>query len=163
MVRSESAHATDPHEEGADVSVIIDIAEKVAAALEAATLPQSVTVTRAYSPKTKRDQAADAEAIVIPRSRSSEASDRHRKQIIYGVDVGVRKRGVKPEEVEEIDDLMDLVQAITNLFEQKRLEGYPAARCTAVTSDPIFDPVLLADQTVFMAPVSLQFLVWEDV
>lgn len=146
------------------MSVIIDIAEKVAAALEAATLPQPVTVTRAYSPKTKRDQAvADAEAIVIPRSRSSETSDRHRKQVIYGIDVGVRKRGVKPEEVEEIDDLMDLTQAITNLFEQKRLEGYTAARCTAVTSDPIFDPVLLAEQTVFMAPVSLQFLVWEDV
>lgn len=146
------------------MSVIIDLAKAVADAIEAATLPMTVTVTREFTPKTKRDQAvaADAEAIVIPRSRSFEPLDRGRRQIVFGIDVGIRKRGVTAENIEELDDLMNLVEAITNLFEQKRLAGMDT-RCIATTADPIFDPAMITDYHVFMAPITFSFLVWEDV
>ena len=141
-------------------AVIVEIAEAVVAAIEAATLSQPATVERAYVPVHELTDLVDLAVTVVPTSIGVTPLTRHSDDHEYTVDIGVQKRCTP--DTTDADPLMLLVEEIIDLFRGKTLTGYTAAKCLRVANDPIYVPAHLDDERVFTSVVTLTFRVARD-
>ena len=141
-------------------AVIVEIAEAVVAAIEAATLSQPATVKRAYVPVHELTDLVDLAVTVVPTSIGVTPLTRHSDDHEYTVDIGVQKRCTP--DTTDADPLMLLVEEIIDLFRGKTLTGYTAAKCLRVANDPIYVPAHLDEERVFTSVVTLTFRVARD-
>lgn len=137
-------------------AVVVEIAAAVAAAIEAATLSQPVTVERAYVPVHERTDLADLTISVVPVSITTTLLDRTPRHMHdYAIDVGIQQAAAN--ELTTIDPLMLVAEEIMDLFRGLPLAGYTAAKCTDAQNQPIFVPEHLDEMTVFTSVVRLVF------
>lgn len=146
------------------MSVLIDIAEAVKSALNAASLSQSFTAERLYVPVYSTIDMAGLKVSVVPASDESERLSRASTLCTYRVDVGVQKRiGTGAMTEAEIraacDPLMTLAEEIGDLFDGEPLAGYTAAKCTETATRVIYMPQMIDTHRVFLSVVSLTFQV----
>lgn len=141
-------------------SVIIQIADAVVDAINAATLDYTVTAARAYVPVADVKDLTTLRVTVVPRDLAAAADTRHTDLFTYNVDVAVQK--VLPADVSAIDPYMRLVEQIADVFRGKALAGYTDATCTAIANAPIYDPGHMDEKRVFTSVITLTFVVRRD-
>ena len=109
------------------MSVIADIADAVAAALNAApagTFAQAFTAQRAYLPQFDLKDMADLHVTVVPKGADIQAAGRNVGQYDYSIDVGIQKKFSGDSEA---DALMTLAEQVADYFRGKRLASHSAA------------------------------------
>lgn len=146
------------------MSVILDIADAVVAALNAASLGQAFTAERLYVPVYEIRLLSDLRVSVIVASEESERLSRASRLCTYRVDVGVQKRiGTGAMTEAEIrtacDPLMMLAEEIGDLFDGEALAGYSQAKCTETSMRVLYLPQMIDTHRVFTNVVTLTFQV----
>lgn len=148
-------------------AVVIDLAEAVKAALNAAsdagTFTPRFAAQRAYVPIHDAETLDGIEVSVVARSIRLTMLARGSDQFDYMVDIGIQQRigagSMTPLEIlEATDPLMLLVQGIADLFRGKPIAvGTGVLTCFAATNEPIYLPEHLDQFRVFTSVVSLTF------
>jgi hypothetical protein len=140
------------------MAVILEIADAVVTALNAATLSQSFTAARLYVPIFDIEQMATLHVSVVPRGLSRKKLDRTRDEYDYEIDVAVQKKTDMSQAAH--DALMLLVEEIADQFRDAPLEGYPGARCVGVQNVPIYAPDHMEELRQFTSVITFTFRVW---
>ncbi len=140
------------------MAVILDIADAVAAQLNATPFSQPVTAERHYQPQFELSEMTALRVSVVPRSVTSKGLDRSRDSFDYKIDVAVqRKLDPTPG---NLDALMTLVEEIADHFRSEPLAGYPQARCTEVENVPVYSLEHLDEFRQFTSVITLTYRVW---
>jgi hypothetical protein len=147
-------------------AVVIEIADAVAAELNAAELSMPFVAERRYVPrfKLRRNQPGEGAGLpdldtlrvsVVPRELSAVTLTRRSHDFDYLIDVAVQKR-LEDDEPATVDPYMQLTEEVLDLFRGGTLPGLDA-KCVAVTNEPIYAPEHLNDSNVFTSLVTLTF------
>jgi hypothetical protein len=144
-------------------AVIVEIADAVVAALNAATLSQSFEAKRYYLPEFDLKEMDTLHVSVLPAELDEEISDRTRDRAEYKIHLAVQKRVTQQEspglDHEAIDGLMTLVEEIDDLFRHQPLSGYEQAHWVKSENKPIYDPKHLKEHGQFTSLLVLTFRV----
>lgn len=142
------------------MSVLIDIADAVVAELNAPGSPlvpaegePLAVAQRLYLPRFSLEEMAALHVTVVPKATTVERADRTRRQFDHSVDVAVQKR---TEEKAELDGLMSLVEAIGELFKDRRLTRHGAS-LVGTEILPVFSPEHMEQMHQFTSVLTLTF------
>jgi hypothetical protein len=145
------------------MAIITEITEAVVAALNAATLSQSLVAQRHYLPEFELADMDTLHVSVVPAELDEEIADRSRDLAEYKIHVAVQKRVTQQNppglDTLAIDGLMTLVQEIDDLFRHKALPGYEQARWAKTENKPIYDPKHLKEHGQFTSLLVFTFRV----
>ncbi|MBX3356434.1 MAG: hypothetical protein KF724_12130 [Phycisphaeraceae bacterium] len=124
------------------MSTITDIADAVAARLNAGTFSMPFTAVRRYQPVYALDELATLRVSVVPRSLAIVGASRQTSQVDAQIDIGVQKRlsssPASPASDEaEIDALLGLVEEIADWMRFARLPTTPEAVWVGVAQEPV--------------------------
>ena len=137
------------------MAVWVQLLEAVVTELNSGGLSQSFTAARHYLPKFDLKETASLVVAVAPRSFTSEILSRERDQETLDVDVGVLKR-LASEAASEIDPLVNLVQELKDRLRAKSITT-PAAVCTEIVIDPLYDIDFLDQKRQFVSVLQLNW------
>jgi hypothetical protein len=137
------------------MAVWVQLLEAVVTELNSGGFSQPFTAARHYLPKFDLKETASLVVAVAPRSFTSEVLSRERDQETLGVDVGVLKR-LASEAASEIDPLVNLVQELKDRFRAKSITT-PAAVCTEIVIDPLYDIDFLDQKRQFVSVLQLSW------
>ncbi len=144
-------------------STTIQIADAVAAALNAASLSQPFTAVRHYLPEFDLKEMDTLHVSVVPAELDEETADRTRDRAEYKIHVAIQKRVAKQDppglDTAAIDALMQLVEEIDDLLRHKRLAGYEQAHWAKTENKPIYDPKHLKEHGQFTSLLVFTFRV----
>jgi len=140
------------------MAVIIDIADAVVTAINAATLSQPVQAERLYLPEFELKDMGTLHISVVPAELEEEIADRQRDSGDYTIHVAVQQRVGKFDNA-TLDGLMGLVEEIGDLFRHQQLPGYPQAQWLKTENRPIYDPKHLKEHGQFTSLLVLTFQV----
>jgi len=136
-------------------SVVIEIADAVTAALNAASLSQTFVAERAYVPVHELKDLVDLKVTVVPASLSMVTLSRRDDDFDYVIDIGIQKRIANT--TAGIDPFMTLAEEIVDLFRGVKLTGYETALCVAAANAPIYSPQHIDEYHLFTTVISLTF------
>lgn len=141
-------------------AVIVQIADAVAAAINGATLSQSVAAERLYVPVHELNDLDTVKVSVVPAGLAIEELTRASDLFTYTVDVGIQRK-VSPADPStlanaDVDPWVTLTEEIGDLFRGRRVGGF---RCTGVANRPVYSPDHLDEKRVFTSVLSLTFTV----
>ena len=140
------------------MSVLIDIADAVAARLNAGEFSQEFTAERKYQPVFDLPEMAELKVSVVPKSVSITAASRQDSFFDCAVDVGVQKK-VDVDNLGELDALMDLVEELVDHLRRNRLEELPEAAWLSIEHEPVFAPEHLNQERVFTSVLTVTYRV----
>ena len=137
------------------MALVAELAQAVAATLNAAPRALPFTAELHYRPVFELRELATLKVSVVPRStgrkRASRAGDLRRLQ----VDVGVQRKVANDDEVTA---LLGLVEELADCFRVgQRLASYPAAVCTELANEPVYAPEHLEQFRQFTSVLTLTF------
>jgi len=146
-------------------SVIVDVADAVVAALNAAVdsgniFKERFTAVRDYAPEIDLEELNGIAVFVVPREIESTNLTRAHDQEDVSIDVGVF-RNLQTTRREEIDPLFTLIQQISGVL-RKRLPTVPAS-WVGRQSDPIYDAESLVNRRVFRSVTTYTYRVLHDI
>jgi hypothetical protein len=133
----------------------VQLLDAVVTELNAGGFSQAFTAARHYLPKFDLKDTAALVVAVAPRSFSTEIVARERDEETLGVDIGVLKR-LSSEAASEIDPLVNLVQELKDRFRAKSITS-PAAVCTEIVIDPLYDLEVLDQKRQFGSVLQLSW------
>jgi hypothetical protein len=139
-------------------AVVLEIADAMVTALQAATLSMGFTAARDYAPVTEANDLADLRLTVVPRELTLVAASRAKDEFDYVVDVAIQRR--VEVDIPTLDPYMRLAEEVLDLFRMQRLSygtGGDYAQCVAAQHNPIYIPEHLREFRVFTSVVSLTF------
>jgi len=116
------------------VSVITELADAVAASLNAGSFGMPFTAERLHQPSFDLAELAELHVSVVPKSQTITNATRQHSFFDCAVDVGVQK---KVADDAEGDALLDLVQEIADHLRLKRLDDYPTAAWLSIEHEPV--------------------------
>ena len=119
------------------MSVITNVADAIAAELNAAALSLPLTAERHYVPSFALKEMKDLHVSVVPKGVVITKADRSRNTHDVQLDVAVQKKFDNGTNT-EIDPLIALVEEIADLFRLKRLDSYPNAHWIRTEHMPIY-------------------------
>jgi hypothetical protein len=140
------------------MSEIVQVADAVVAALNAATFSQPVSAERSYLPQFELPEMEDLHVTVVPKTVEITGATRGTGTYDYKIDVAVQKR-FQSGDIAELDPLLRLVEEIADHFRFKRLEGYPSAAWTKTEHPAIYAPEHMENFRQFTSVVTLTFRV----
>lgn len=146
------------------MAIILEIADKVVAALNAESWDLQFTAVREYTPALKLTDVDVLHVIVVPATIGRAASSRTEDELDYEVQIGILQRFQhEPGDTDIRDDLVDLAEAIGNHFARLNLtlDSGPILRCIAVANDPIYSPEHMRENRQFTSIITLTFRTWE--
>lgn len=108
------------------MSELVQVADAVVAALNAASLSHPLSAQRTFQPYFDLKDLKTLQVSVVPRKLTETKAARTLTAFEYEIDVGIQKRLAKVED-SEIDPLVLLATEIATLFRTQRLAEYPAA------------------------------------
>ena len=118
------------------MSVLVQIADAVAASINSGTYSESVIAQRSYRPSFDLEQLAETRVTVVPRSEIIETMSRLHSRVDCKVDVGIQQR-VPAGDEPRIDALLDLAEEIGDQLRHKGLEDFPEAVWISIEHDPV--------------------------
>jgi len=141
-------------------AIILQLADAVTTALNAATLSQSFAAVRSYIPVYgKQDEDADdlstLTVAVVPSELAFTTEARNSDEFDYIIDIGIFKRVEPTNDV--CDPLMQLVEEIADLFRGDTVTASLPARFVSATNAPIYDQEMMRQQNIFAALIRLFF------
>jgi len=116
------------------VSVITELADAVAASLNAGSFGMPFTAERLHQPSFDLAELAELHVSVVPKSQTITNATRQHSFFDCAIDVGVQK---KVADDAEVDALLDLVQEIADHLRLKRLDDYPTAAWLSIEHEPV--------------------------
>jgi hypothetical protein len=140
------------------VSTVVDIADAVVASLNGATFSQAVSAERKYVPAVDLADLADLHVTVVPRAVAITTATRDSSYFDCSVDVGIQQK-VNPDDVAELDALVNLTQEVVDHLRMRRLESMPYAAWMSIANDPVFAPEHLDQERAFTSVVSVTYRV----
>lgn len=140
------------------MSVIVEIADAVAAAINDGTYTEPVTAERAYRPSFDLEQLGELKVTVVPRSVTTANLARQQSQVDCTVDVGLQQR-VDAGDDARLDALLDLAEQIGDRLRHKRLAGYPQAAWVSIEHEPIVAAEHLDERSTLTTVMSVTYRV----
>ncbi len=137
---------------------ITDIADAVAAELNAGSFGQEFTAERHYRPVFDLPEMGTLHVTVVPQGMTIETAGRGRSQHDCRIDIAVQKK-FENGDADELDPLMALVEQIADHFRFKRLEGLPDAVWVKTENAPIYAAEHMEQNRVFTSVLTLTFRV----
>jgi hypothetical protein len=121
---------------------ILDIADAIVTALNAATLSQTFTAVRSYVPKFDLTTSTGYQVSVVPKADSREPGGQSTDSAELLIDIGVMKKldafTTAAAELAEIDAAMLLCDEIRALVNRHRLAAIDTAICVKIEQNPIY-------------------------
>jgi hypothetical protein len=136
--------------------LLIDIADAVAAELNAAELSLEFIAEVNLKPEFELKDLKDLKVTVVPKSLKFSGAIRQESGKEVQIDIGVQKKTADPE---QLAALLQLVEEIAGIFDRKRLAEYPKAVCVGIENDPVYDPEHLRQYRQFTSVITLKFRV----
>ncbi|MDD5699444.1 MAG: hypothetical protein PHH77_12590 [Victivallaceae bacterium] len=136
--------------------LLIDIADAVAAELNAAELSLDFTAEVNLKPEFELKDLKTFKVTVVPKSLKISGATRLESAKEVRIDIGVQKKTADPE---QLAALLQLVEEIAGIFDRKRLTGYQKAVCVGIENEPVYDPEHLRQFRQFTSVVTLKFRV----
>jgi hypothetical protein len=141
------------------VSTVLQIADAVAASLNAHSFSPGVNAERHYQPSFDLDEMKDLQVTVVPKSWTGTPASRDSEFSDYAIDIGVQQRVNVEESVTVLDALMTLVERIHDHLRMKTLDGMPGAMWVGATNEPIFAPENLMEKHVLTSVLTVRYRV----
>ena len=141
------------------MSLVIDIADAVAAELNAAppdTFSQAVTAARMVLPEFDLEDLAELKVTVVPKAVEITGAARSGSQYEIAVDVGVQKKLGQDLDT-EVAALATLVEEISDYLCRRQLAQTPWAAWTAIRNEPVYAPEHLAGERVFTSVLTVTY------
>lgn len=139
------------------MSALVDIADAVAASINARTFDPPITAERSHLPIFDLGRVGDAiQVSVVPRSLTVANASRATNVFDASIDVGVQRK-VDPNDPAQIDALLDLVERIGDHLRLKRLGTLPEAQWLTSEHDPILAAEHLERLSVFTSVLTLTY------
>jgi len=138
------------------VSTLINIADAVAASLNAASFGQPFTAERLYQPAFELADLADLKVSVVPKSVTIATASRDGSYFDCSVDVGIQK---KIADDAEIDGLVDLAEEIADHLRMKRLDDVPEAVWLSIEHEPVVAAEHLEQQRALTSILTVTYRV----
>lgn len=140
------------------MAVITDIADAVAAEINAGSFSQPVSATREYLPAFELADMQTLRVTVVPKSVTTLPGGRAHNQYDYAIDVAVQKK-LDAADNTEIDDLMTLVDELADHLRFKRLTDYPNAAWLKTENQPVYAQEHLQELRQFTSILTFTFRV----
>lgn len=139
--------------------VMIELADAVAASLNAGAFSLPFTAERAYLPDYDLSQVQDLRVTVVPKSLGVAKASRESAYFDPAIDIGVQQKIEGDEDAAKAmtDGLVALVEEIVDHLRGKRLDGVPDAAWMAIANDPILDRDHLERLRVFTSVVTVTY------
>jgi hypothetical protein len=135
---------------------IIELADSVTAALNAATFSQSFTAERLYLPRFEAEELEQLRVSVVPVGSKAINLARGQQQIEYTIVVVIAKRITT--EPTAMDALIQLAEEIADHFYANRIiSNYT---CKDIQIDPIYSPDHVLQYSAFTCAIELTFEAW---
>ena len=145
------------------MSLLTDVANAVTAQLNAATLSQEFTAVRLWNNRRQLKDLSTLRIDVVPSQPSvqSEPISRDTFQNDVSIDIAVRK-SANIADVAELDTLANLVEEISELFQQNTLTDLPDATLQSTEHIAIADAEYQHTKRVFFSVLTLTFRIHTD-
>ena len=140
------------------MSVIVEIADAVAAAINNETYAEPVTAQRAYRPSFDLEELGELKVTVVPRSVNTANLARQQSQVDCTVDVGLQQRVDAGDDV-RLDALLDLAEEIGDQLRHKRLAGCPQAAWVSIEHEPVVAAEHLDERSTLTTVMSVTYRV----
>ena len=141
------------------MSVILDLADAVAAELNAAeegTFGLDFVAARMVLPRFKLEDLSTLHVTVVPASAGAEMQTR--AQMLYEVEINIGVQKLLGKDVDdEIEDLLDLVEAIGDYLRGRTLDDATYASWMRQDNDPTYAPDHLANENVFTSVLTITY------
>jgi hypothetical protein len=140
------------------VSSVSDIADAVVASLNAASFSQAFTAERKYLPAVDLAELAALHVTVVPRTVAITTATRDSSYFDCTVDVGIQRK-VNPDDVAELDALVNLAEEVVDHLRLRKLDTMPNAAWMSINHEPVFAPEHLDQERAFTSVVSVTYRV----
>lgn len=140
------------------MAVITDIADAVAAEINAGSFSQPVSATREYLPAFELADMQQLRVTVVPKSLTTLPGGRAHNQHDFAIDVAVQKK-LDTADNTEIDELMTLVDELADHLRFKRLADYPNAVWLKTENQPVYAQEHLQELRQFTSILTFTFRV----
>ena len=140
------------------MAVITDIADAVAADINAGSFSEPVTAVREYLPAFDLADMAQLRVTVVPKGVTISPGGRAHNQHDYAIDVAVQKK-LDAADNTEIDDLMTLVDELADHLRFKRLTDTPNAVWLKTENQPVYAQEHLQEMRQFTSILTFTFRV----
>ena len=140
------------------MAVITDIADAVAAEINAGSFSQLVSAARDYLPAFELADMQTLRVTVVPKSVTTLPGGRAHNQYDYAIDVAVQKK-LDAADNTEIDELMTLVDELADHLRFKRLTDYPNAAWLKTENQPVYAQEHLQELRQFTSILTFTFRV----
>ena len=147
------------------MSVIVDIADALAEALNGNDFSVEFTAARAYQALLELPEMKDLHVTVVPKGVVMAPVDRSRVQHDIEVDIAVQKKlgpasdDEEYDEQAELDGLMGLVEELSDFLKFRRLGSQPTAAWVKTDNDPIYSQDHLERLRQFTSVLTLTYRV----
>ncbi len=140
------------------MSVIVEIADAVASAINEGTYAEAVNAQRAYRPSFDLEELGELKVTVVPRSVNTANLARQQSQVDCTVDVGLQQR-VDAGDDARLDALLDLAEEIGDQLRHRRLAGYPQAAWLSIEHEPVVAAEHLDERSTLTTVMSVTYRV----
>jgi len=139
------------------MSLVTTIAKSVVAELNKNEFSTPFEAVFSVKPGFELAQLDALRVIVVPKTLEIEAASRSSSKYLISVDIGVMRRLGQLTPEDAVETLGDIVDEVIEFLKQRTLDGFPAARCIAVTNDPIYIPDHLTQSRTFTSVVNVKY------
>ena len=138
------------------MSLVMDIADAVAAELGTGTFSQAITPQRMVLPEFGLEDMADLRVTVVPKAVDVTGSTRSVCQHDVQIDIGIQKKLGKDLDT-KVPLLCELVDEIAAFLKRRPLAAAPHAAWVRTANEPIYAPEHLAEQRVFTSILTVTY------
>ncbi len=140
-------------------SVTLELADAVAATLNAGAFSQEFTAVRSHLPDYDLSEVKALTVTVVPKSLEIAKASRESAYFDAAIDIGVQQKIDGDAEAARamVDGLIALVEEIVDHLRGRRLEGAPDAVWMAIANDPVFDRDHMERLRVFTGVVTVTY------
>ena len=138
------------------MSLVMDIADAVAAELGTGTFSQAIAPQRMVLPEFGLEDMAELRVTVVPKAVEVTGSTRAVCQHDVQIDIGIQKKLGKDLDT-EVPVLCELVDEIAAFLKRRPLSAAPHAAWVRTANDPIYAPEHLAEQRVFTSVLTVTY------
>ena len=141
------------------MSTIVAIADALTAHINAGSFGQPVNAVRLYQPAFTLEDLKELRVSVVPRTTAITAATRDSSTFECVLDVGVQQKLPAENEIEVIDSLLKLVEAIADHVRLKRLPDATEAAWVSIGHEPVVSPEALEQHRTFTSVLSVTYRV----
>lgn len=140
------------------MSTMVQIADAVAAELNAGTFAEPFTARRLLLPVFELQDMQTLQVSVVPRSIASQGATRGAAFFDYAVDIGVQRK-LNTDDPAEVEALLELVEAISDHLRGRSLQAALAASWMKTENVPVYSAEHLDQLRQFTSVLTVTYRV----